>query len=99
MLIALIIIVVVATIICEVSETLVYESDFSIRWLRAEQVCAYVNAMIFIAMPLFYKGEKVILFFALLGLYWLWKSWYSGMTYRYYKEEESNKDENEHKEE
>ena len=100
MLNALIIIMVFATIVYEVSEILVYELDFPIRWLRVEQVCAYVNAMIFIAMPLFYKGEKVVLLFTLVGLYWLWKSWDSKTRYIYIKNvEESNVDEekeNEH---
>lgn len=94
MLNALIIIMVFATIVYEVSEILVYELDLSIRWLRVEQVCAYVNAMIFIAMPLFYKGKKVVLLFTLVGLYWLWKSWNSRARYIYNKSiEESNKNE------
>lgn len=55
-------------------------------------------------MPLFYKGEKLILLFTLIGLYWLWKSWIGKMNYVYgqretIEEESQGKDEDENKEE
>lgn len=55
-------------------------------------------------MPLFYKGEKLILLFTLIGLYWLWKSWIEKMNYVYeqretIEEESKGKDEDENKEE
>lgn len=93
MLKALIIIMVIATVIYEISEILLIEFAFSKVWFRVQQVSAYVNSIIFMIMPIFYRSKGIIIVFELIGLYWLWKSWYSRSYYMFKPSEEENEDE------
>lgn len=98
MLKALIIIMVIATVVYEISEILLNQLGLSRGWLRVEQVCAYVNSIIFMIMPLFYNGKGIIAIFTLVGLYWLWKSWDS-RTWYIFEVNEENANEDQKKEE